>query len=387
MSKDAQLNLLISPQELPVNDPDRSWDIISKTQSFLPIPTTTTNIANVKDADHTLSHSPTNAESSSYTRIACISDTHGTHREVVIPKCDVLIHGGDFTKYSEARIITDLANYFEEAVQRTKRAKKIIAIAGNHDLIFDEQRKDRLGAEGQRDAMHQFKKSPTCTYLENESFTHDTIAYYGSPWTPTFGGWAFNMDRHIIHTIWDDIPDDTDVLITHGPPLGRGDRIHNQSRVGCVNLLQQVQERIKPRLHVFGHIHENQGCSFDGKTLFVNASTCSLSYKPEQPCIVVDLPHDRSEPARLVIPHCALSGEEVLDWLNVHGYDQIRPNFKNMVPLLEGKDLVGENIDLEEIAKDMYRLRIPALANKRIKWRLFRKEFMMAMVHLRNDSY
>jgi hypothetical protein len=88
-------------------------------------------------------------------------------------------------------------------------------------------------------------------------------------------------------------------------------------RAGCLDLLQQVQHRIKPpRLHVFGHVHEGYGYSFDGQTLYVNASNLDLSYKPVHPCIVVDLPHDQSKPAMIVQPHCPIQNASQLEtWL------------------------------------------------------------------------
>lgn len=127
------------------------------------------------------------------------------------------------------------------------------------------------------------------------------LRFFGSPIQPYFGDWAFNRLRCVddgkhgrnrdygIAPCWDKIPTDTDVLITHGPPLGRGDKCHHGARAGCLDLLETVQERVKPRLHVFGHIHEDAGVSSDGTTLYANASTCTLAYRAENPPIVLDL--------------------------------------------------------------------------------------------------
>ena len=301
-----------------------------------------------------------------------MSDTHGKHRNILIPKCDILIHGGDFTKSGEPNIIQDLADFFVETVQRGD-AKEVICIAGNHDISFHRESCEKhwglfhpkkstpqtLTCEGTgtfNDALRSKKYlQERCTYLEDESTTYkynDHVSIYGSPWTPTyFNYWAFMKDRDIIHSQWDLIPNEADVLVTHGPPLGRGDFTRSQVRAGCVNLLEQVQNRIQPRLHVFGHIHEGSGSTFDGETLFVNASNCTIKYSPENPCVVVDLPHDKNLPARIVVPKCALTGEEVLDWLKCHGYENIYPYFENRKPrLLNGDELVCDDITVDDLA-------------------------------------
>ncbi len=84
------------------------------------------------------------------------------------------------------------------------------------------------------------------------------------------------------------IPDDIDVLITHGPPYRILDKVISGERVGCVDLKQAV-ERIKPKLHIFGHIHESYGILEKEGTTYVNASLCNFNYRPINPPIVVDL--------------------------------------------------------------------------------------------------
>lgn len=366
---------------LPLHDPDEAWRILSQTQPFLPIPTTTA------------AHNPMKS-----TRISCMSDTHGKHRKVFIPKCDVLIHGGDFTKSGEQLIIKDLADFFAETVQEG-RTKKVICIAGNHDISFHPEcchrNWGRFHPMSTITKMDDAMKSKIylkerCTYLEDESITENNIHFHGSPWSPTFcNRWAFMKSRDTIHSQWDLIPNETDVLVTHGPPLGRGDKVQFGKRAGCLNLLGQVQDRIKPRLHVFGHIHEDKGCTFDGDTLYVNASNCTIRYLPEQPCIVVDLPHDVREPARFVVPNCVLAGNDVLNWLKMHGYDKIYPYFENRKPLLDGSELVCDEGDLlvENLAckLKMHSFKVPLQVP--VNWRDLQEELTMAMLHLRNESY
>lgn len=112
-----------------------------------------------------------------------------------------------------------------------------------------------------------------------------------SPYQPEFYDWAFNLpaDSPEIKQVWAKIPNDVDVLITHGPPAGILDQTFDGLHVGCKQLLERVKQ-IKPRLHVFGHIHEGYGRVEQDSTIFVNASTCSLRYKPTQVPIVVDVP-------------------------------------------------------------------------------------------------
>lgn len=80
---------------------------------------------------------------------------------------------------------------------------------------------------------------------------------------PEFHNWAFNLPRgKSCLEKWDLIPNDTDILITHTPPIGHGDFCYSGVRAGCVELLTTVQERVKPRYHIFGHIHEGRFCFF-----------------------------------------------------------------------------------------------------------------------------
>lgn len=116
-----------------------------------------------------------------------------------------------------------------------------------------------------------------------------------TPWQPEFCNWAFNLPRgDKLLDKWRRIPSDTDVLITHTPPFGRGDQV-GYMNVGCEDLMREVQERIKPTLHVFGHVHEGYGSSTDGVTTYFNASSCTHDYEPVNPPFVFDLDVPRSK--------------------------------------------------------------------------------------------
>lgn len=107
---------------------------------------------------------------------------------------------------------------------------------------------------------------------------------------PEFCKWAFNVPRgEACLAKWDLIPEDTDILVTHTPPIGHGDLCCSGVRAGCVELLSIVQRRVKPKYHIFGHIHEGYGISSDGKIIYINASTCDLNYLPSNSPIVFDI--------------------------------------------------------------------------------------------------
>jgi len=114
----------------------------------------------------------------------------------------------------------------------------------------------------------------------NFDFLEDTICIYGSPWQPEFHNWAFNLPRNSeeLKAKWDSIPSNTDILITHGPPFGYQDIPGGQSiRVGCEMLRYRVDE-IKPKIHVFGHIHGGNGYYYNGHTHFFNESVLNERY-------------------------------------------------------------------------------------------------------------
>jgi len=118
--------------------------------------------------------------------------------------------------------------------------------------------------------------------------------------------------------MWQKIPSETDVLITHGPPLRSGDTTFGGGPAGCLDLLKELQGRVKLRVHIFVHIHKGYGVSFDGRTLFVNAALVNGHLKPEGDALVVDLPvfDDGSDGANAVVvePECDYSSCELVEW-------------------------------------------------------------------------
>jgi Icc-related predicted phosphoesterase len=210
-------------------------------------------------------------------RIACVSDIHA--RPVETPEADLLIVSGDLTYYS-----SDKELEWFEAWLKGQLAKHKIFIAGNHDKKFQthpwgsEQYVKRVCADG---LTH---------YLQATSTTIAGLSIWGSPWIPKWGdNTAFGFrSRAAAKAHWAKIPEGVDVLITHGPPFGILDQVSNGKHVGDPDLLEAVK-RIKPKLHVFGHIHSGYGkVEIDGTT-FVNACICTDDYKPDNKPIVVEL--------------------------------------------------------------------------------------------------
>ncbi|WP_166261902.1 metallophosphatase domain-containing protein [Marinobacter salicampi] len=207
-------------------------------------------------------------------RIVMISDTHSMHRQVKVPDGDLLIHAGDCLGVGTLEEVEDLNDWLGTLPHRHK-----VVIAGNHDWCF------------QTDPEAARQRLTEAVYLEDSGTTIEGLKLWGSPWTPVFFDWAFNLERgDALAERWARIPDDTEVLITHGPPAGILDKVSNGSHdesVGCADLLAAV-ERVRPRLHVFGHIHEGYGRHETEATAFINASTCLASLKPLNPPVVID---------------------------------------------------------------------------------------------------
>lgn len=190
-------------------------------------------------------------------KIVCISDTHNRHSRIVLPKGDVLLHTGDITESGTVRELFSFLDWFS-----TQNFKHKIFIAGNHDFYLQKS----LPAEIN-------KLLPSGTHYLCESGVEINGKYFwGSPFTPTSPDWAFGVLESEISRYWKKIPKKTDILITHTPPYDILDKASNGALLGSPSLLKQV-ERIKPELHVFGHLHDNFGKVKFGKTTFINATS------------------------------------------------------------------------------------------------------------------
>lgn len=217
-------------------------------------------------------------------RVVCVSDTHGRlFRPLVLPEGDVLAVSGDICLHGNLDELRTAAKWLGGS---RNQYKEIIVVAGNHDFPFQEHPEE----------AREILASESIKYLEDQELLIDGVKFYGSPWTPTFFEWAFMKDRGPeIRAVWEKIPHDTDVLITHGPPMGILDKNAIWGDMcGCADLRDIIfdgrLERLK--LVTFGHIHEGYGTWAEpgGEgPIFVNASVCNEAYSPINKPIVVEI--------------------------------------------------------------------------------------------------
>ena len=269
-------------------EPTSAWDVVKVSQSHRTLPLTEFTGAKPKQPGSV--------------RFVAISDTHSRQRSsaIEVPPGDVLIHTGDFTNTGTLDEIASFAAWFDRLPHQRK-----VVIAGNHDLTLDgasygeTSRRFHGGctdvAETCAKARALIEAIPRCEYLHDSGTSVDGVSIWGSPWQPEFCGWAFMLPRgQALRDKWASIPAGTDVVLTHGPPLGHGDLCSSGQRAGCLDLLHEIQTRVRPAYHIFGHIHEGHGVTTDGTTTYVNASTCTLRYRPDNPAVVFDVPSGRA---------------------------------------------------------------------------------------------
>ena len=208
-------------------------------------------------------------------RITLISDTHTRHGlidpKVDLPGGDLLLHAGDIMNSGyNKNDIKDFCHWFNLLEQYEHK----VFIAGNHDRMFEDN------PEAAKEIYSSYK---WINYLQDEWLEVDGIKIYGTPWQPEFYSWAFNLPKGGpgLMSKWEAIPEDTDILITHGPPqeiLDASGPPYNEPLLGCALLRERVDE-IKPKIHVFGHIHGSYGYKFLNGTHFFNASILNEDYK------------------------------------------------------------------------------------------------------------
>ena len=191
--------------------------------------------------------------------------------EPVVPDGDIFIHAGDLT-YMGGRI--EVSKSLEWIASLPHKHK--IIIAGNHDWLFAVERCTA------RDLIPK-----GITYLEKELVEVEGLKIYGSPWTPIFGDWAFLYDRREADLYWKNTPE-CDILVTHCPPFGILDGNRYGEGVGCDGL-KKVISSIKPKYHIFGHIHEQYGTKVEGATTYINASVVDSHYDNINEPVVIEI--------------------------------------------------------------------------------------------------
>lgn len=234
------------------------------------------------------------------TRFVCVSDTHGytpSEAGFPLPAGDVLIHAGDLTnRGSEAEVRRTLewiarAEYEVKIVVAGIHSSGVVRVCmlnseGNHDMTLDPHFQDGRPEERQRciKLIQEYSTTPSTSivFLQHEAATirltradgpQTTFKVFGSPYSPANSNdahrslsrhgqrtWAFQYAPADADRLWDAIPLDTDVVVTHTPPYSHCDRrdLTEGVSVGCPGLRQALQ-RVRPAMAVSGHVHESRG--------------------------------------------------------------------------------------------------------------------------------
>lgn len=209
-------------------------------------------------------------------KIVCISDSHNKHDDIMIPSCDILISAGD---YSSRGLPQEVRNFHQWL--NNQDAKHIISVQGNHELWVENNFNDAK--------LIATEVCPNIHFIDEGLVQVESLNIWCSAVTPWFCNWAWNRQRgDEIRRHWDLIPDNTDIIITHGPPYGYGDDTMFDGPVGCVDLRDAIN-RVRPTLHISGHIHYGYGVYKNDHTTFINASICDESYNPTNKPIVIDI--------------------------------------------------------------------------------------------------
>ncbi|KAF2092081.1 Metallo-dependent phosphatase [Saccharata proteae CBS 121410] len=201
------------------------------------------------------------------TRFVCISDTH--NQTPKLPAGDVLLHAGDLTNQGSLNELRKTVEWLEKAPFEAK-----IVVAGNHDITLDENFYTQKGSyfhsqhpQSVQDCINVIRSAHSITYLRHESKRirlrnpagpQTQFSIFGSPFSPGDGSWAFQYDRLDAQKLWDAIPLDTDMVMTHTPPQNHCDSSARGIPDGCA-ALRNALWRVRPIMAVCGHRHEGRG--------------------------------------------------------------------------------------------------------------------------------
>ena len=214
-------------------------------------------------------------------KLTFISDTHNKHKLLTgdLPGGDILIHSGDISSMGYKHEIESFLTWFDKIDNYDTK----VFIAGNHDWGFQTKPDQCRGLLTGYKTVDYLEDEELVLYLDgpNGDKPEENIRIYGTPWQPEFYNWAFNLPKNGpgLQSKWNMIPENTDILITHGPAYGFLDDVEGGrgQHLGCELLAERIKE-IKPKIHLCGHIHTGQGHYFDGHTHYFNASVLNEQY-------------------------------------------------------------------------------------------------------------
>lgn len=204
-------------------------------------------------------------------KVACVSDSHGKHNQLQIPKCDLFIFGGDANITSFDKLLE-----FNKWLGTIDATKKIV-VAGNHDSAVE-----------QMDYYQTCSFFTNATYLMNNHAKVFGLKIFGSPMSKEFRNWSFMANENKLQMYWDLIEPDTDIVITHGPAFDWLDKNVDGENCGSVSLRNKLEE-LKIPYHITAHIHEASGILKTKHTTIINASVLDekyqLKFEPKVFCI------------------------------------------------------------------------------------------------------
>jgi len=202
-------------------------------------------------------------------RLALLSDTHGFCPEIP-PGADAVIHAGDIAW--DRRVIE---NYTDDIYPWAERvAVPIYATFGNHDFLA-------------RDGKIPTGQPTNLQFLIDQAQTINGVKFWFSPWSHLFGSWAYMLKEKGLAERYALIPDDTEIIVSHGPPKNFGDEAMDGKRVGSVSLVERAMQLPKLKLIITGHIHEARGDYKMGRIRVMNVSYLDEYYRPAPPGVVM----------------------------------------------------------------------------------------------------
>lgn len=200
-------------------------------------------------------------------RIVAVADTHN-YQFFDLPAGDIFIHAGDATMSGTKKEEDDFRAWLDIL---TFMYRWVVFTPGNHDFWAE-----------------RCLRMKGVVFLNNSSVKLEGLKIWGSPYTPTYGPWAFMKPDDELALFWNMIPSDTDIVITHGPPMGILDLTTRNVNAGSLTLLNKIKE-IRPKAHIFGHIHEAAGSFTKDTTMFYNVSVVDKQYQKVNGATVIEI--------------------------------------------------------------------------------------------------